>query len=662
MRWLIVTAIGALAILALLGALDPLPPSLGFFLGSLAIVLFPGMAVTRLIGANQIDQEGLPEQLAVWFVVGTGMISAIGFAGLLLKVYLSDLIFVLVASYGVLAAVLTVKGIRHSHTAAGNVSRNLRPIAGTVSLAVILVAIGLALVTLLSPRDYDDWYYLAYIKDFAVGARLASEDAIFGMGDPVTPRIWFGGGWWVLEALLARVSGIDPVASHQVYMPLLVLPFAVLALYTLSRRLFRTAWAALLACGFQVLFYLSSAYPYKSTGWMFFARTAQDKSVACFVVAPVAAALALNMIDPPEDDRGLNRRHLVYLYLAAVLTSVLVHGMGPVWCGLLIVPFALVELLRRRSRASAHALISVALPILVCGLALLAGRGMVRDFIAAPPHEVVQAPRALSGLYLPGASFSLGTDTTSPIVWVFTGGFHILNPLFITRYPFAIAGLALTFALFIYVRSSLTARFLLSVSVPTLLLLFTPAGIALTAWFMTPRLVFRLVWVLPWGLTAAFFVSRLRLRPLAGFLILVALILGLARGNPADYVTLFRGLHERNRPSPGAVDAFGFLASEPSPQGVILASETTGRMIPAFLPDAYPVNFREFGPANQEHLVRLVEKSHIDQAFTQEIETLNVHYILIEKTRPLAEALRQDASGFTFRYENAAYAVWEWGG
>jgi len=648
--------LAGVAILAFAGITRALPSQPAFFISALAILLFPGMALTHLVARGTIDRWPIPERLVVWFVVGMGFVAALGLAGLVLRIHLREVIVLSAAAFAGLAVILILKKVPTGDK--GGHARTRPRHVWPVTVILLSAAVGLALFTLVTPRDYDDWYYLAYIGDYASGARLASEDAIFDMGNPVTPRIWFGGGWWVLEAMLARVSGVDPIACHQVYLPLLLLALVVLAVYALAVRLFRSAWKALLACGFQMLFYLSSAFPYKSTGWLVFARIAQDKAVACFIVAPVAAALGLRLLDRGRNEGGTGGKGLARIYWIVVFTSILIHGMGPVWVGLLMVPLALVEWLRIRSRASALALLKIALPILGCAAVLIGLRGLVADFIIAEPQEIIPTPGPLSSLYLPGMPFKLGTDTTNPITWMFRETFFTINPLFIMRYPIAIVGMVLTPALLAYVRSSLAARFMLALVLPVLFLLFTPIGIALAASFLTQRLVFRLVWILPWGLTVAFFVFRLRLRPFFTFLVFAAAVLAISRGNPANYGALFAKMHARNRPSPDAVEAFGFLRSLPSPQGVVLASEATGRMIPAFLPDAYPVNFREYGPVSSESLARMVERDQIGRDLLDEMERSRVAYILIENTKPLARALANAGGRFSLEYRNQSYSVY----
>jgi hypothetical protein len=656
-RW-VSPILGIVALLALLGLAEILPPQVAFFVGGLTVILFPGLALTHLVAGRALKQDTLPERLAVWFVAGIGVLSLIGLLGLVLKLYLRDVIVICILAYAALIVVLVLRAVATRGRVGGGEPGRARLQVSPIAVLLIAVAVGMALITLVTPRDYDDWYYLAYIKDYTAGKQLASEDAIFDMGNPVTPRIWFGGGWWVLEAMLARVCGADPIACHQIYLPILVLPFAVFAVYTLARRLFRSAWPALLACGFQMLFYLSSAYPFKSTGWMVFARMAQDKTVACFVVAPVAAALALRLFGGQSEHSGPRPKGPTFIYWIVALTSALVHGMGPVWCGLFIVPFAMVEWLRTRTRAATLTSVKAILPILACAAILMSVRGLLKQVVIMEPQDIIPAPGPLAGLYLPGMPFKLGTDTTNPIAWMFHESFFTLNPLFIMRYPIAIAGLVLTFALSLYVRSSLAARFLLALTASVLLLVFTPFGIAFVASVITQRLVFRLIWIMPWGLIIAFFIARLRLRPVLNFLVLAAAVLALAGGNPANYGALFAKMHGRNRPSPDAAAVFGYLASKPTPQGVILASEATGRMIPAFLPDAYPVNFRELGPIDREKLAQVMATEHIGQEFIGEMDQHRVGYIVIEANAPLAKALDEDNARFVLEYSNPSYRVW----
>ena len=102
--------LGILAVLALLGTLSPLPPPIAFFFCALSIILFPGFAVTELVcGPSDACRRGsagvpalrpltLPERLALWFVIGTGLIALIGFAGHLFNLRLSHIVTIVVSA------------------------------------------------------------------------------------------------------------------------------------------------------------------------------------------------------------------------------------------------------------------------------------------------------------------------------------------------------------------------------------------------------------------------------------------------------------------------------------------------------------------------------------------------------------------------------------
>jgi hypothetical protein len=264
----------------------------------------------------------------------------------------------------------------------------------------------------------------------------------------------------------------------------------------------------------------------------------------------------------------------------------------------------------------------------------------------------------MAGIYLPGDEFRQFTETIHPTVWIWREWFRVLHPLFVTRYPLAILGLVLSFGLLFW-RKSFEARFLMAGIFFILFLLYTPVGAALAAMVMTWRLFFRLIWPLPWGLVIAVPLTRPRIPPVVTWLVILVAALALARGDPRNYVSSLHRQHRRNRPLAEAVDAYRYLGSRPSPQGVVLAPESVGRMIAGFLPDAYPVNFREYGPVDREKLEELMDKESVDRTLREELERNRVSYILLEKSQPLDRTLREAGTGFDLLYENDVYAVWQ---
>jgi hypothetical protein len=523
---------------------------------------------------------------------------------------------------------------------------------------LLAIAIGAALLTLVTPRDFDDWFYLAYIRDYVAGKPLGAEDALFDMGIPAPPRIWFGAAWWVLEAIVSKASSLDPVACRQVYMPILTLPFAVLALFTLCKSVFRSISVGLLAVSLQVLFYLSSAFPQKSVGWFFFCRIAQDKAVSFFVIAPFVAALGLRMMQQRTDQGDGYPKNLYGLYWLAAVTSFLVHGMGPVWCGLLILPALLAEWLRNRDRIPVRKMAMLIMPILACWLVLAFARGLMGGFFQVPGPDPAPVSDAVSGLYLPGNNFGFLMETRSPVVWIFREGLTILNPLYVIRYPLAIAGVVLTFLLIPQLKSAFAARFIFSVTLTALFLTYTPIGAAAASSLMTSKLLFRLSWLFPWGLTVAFFLRRIRLRPLFLWLMVAAIGLGLARGNPKNYADPLSAIRSRNRPSAEAVDALQFLASEPSPQGAVFAPDAVSRMIAGYLPDATPVTFRDEGPLSRDETEEMATSWRKRWLFFKAVRGLSIRYVLLETGSPLGRNLARKGSAFTLRHSNDVYSLW----
>jgi hypothetical protein len=651
--------LATIAVLALAGLLRPLPPYLAFFVSALAIILFPGMAIMELLGGSYLTQRSVAQRLVLAFALGTGVVTALALLGLILHLKLDNLTQVLIAAYVILAAgVITKRRLRPERDRLPGSQADER-MQLKFELVLLAIAIGAALLTLLTPRDSDDWFYLAYINDYVAGKPLGAEDAIWNMGHPAPPRIWVGGAWWVLEALLSRASGIDPVPCHQVYMPILTVPFAVLAIFSLAATVFRSYSVGLLGCCLQILFYLSGAFPEKSAGWFLFCRTAQDKTVSCFVMVPVAAAIAVRLIYRRVYDKADLDPGLYTVYWLAVSTCFLVHGLGPVWCGLLIVPFAVGELLSHRNSRSMRSLVMVVLPIAACGLVLVFTRRLMGQLLQAPGLDAIPVSDAVAIPYLPGSGFGRLTETLNPIVWVIREGLIILNPLFVTRLPLAIGSAILTPWLIPRWRREPAAHFLLAGTLAVAFLAFTPIGAGAAASLITTRMLFRLAWVLPWGLTLAFFISCLRLRPVAKWLLVVAIALALARGNPYNYVSPLERVCSRNRPVREATEVLAFLTTEPSPQGKVFAPDAVSRMIPAYLPNAVPVGFRDWGVLSRERMHALVREWKLRNVFFEEVTKNDVRYVIVENDVYMARVLAQNHTEFELRYNNAIYSIYK---
>jgi hypothetical protein len=237
----------------------------------------------------------------------------------------------------------------------------------------------------------------------------------------------------------------------------------------------------------------------------------------------------------------------------------------------------------------------------------------------------------------------------------------------IFRYPMAVLGLILVFPVCRWLGTSRAARFLIVVTGAVLILGFTPGVTRLTAALITEKMLYRLSWLFPWGFIIAFFLSRIGLRLRWAWIIALVLMLGLCKGNPANYLSLLKGSKQTGRASPELVDAFQALSEQPAPRGVILASANIGVMIPAFVSEAYPAfvspaystGFRSEAVKTNKDMRNLLQRGVLDAEVMETIHELGSRYILIEASRPLANALRHGEDGFEMVYRNRTYSIWK---
>jgi arylsulfatase A-like enzyme len=649
--------LGLVAVLSLSGPVSHLPPWLAFFLTALSITLFPGILIWSLSGGDDVGFQTIGEKLAVWFAAGVGVLSLAGFAGIVLGARLSHLMAVL-AVLNVGAIVLIVAG-RMRFSPASGIDAEPEPHGRLLMIVLLAIAVGVGLTTTVTPRDGDDWYYTAHIADYAGGTPIASEDAFFGEAGPVVGRSWFG-GWWVAEAILARASGLDAVDCHQVYLPLLLVPFGVLAVFALAMQLFRSIGLALAACCFQILYYLSSAFPHQSAGWMLFCRAAQDKSVSALIMVPVAVTLALGLMRRASEKAPSGQRRPISLLLVVTVASTLVHPQGVVWVGLALLPFAVMEVLRLRTRRSLRAVGLILLSLAVSGIFLLSGRETLEDAVQvlqARNTEGKEIP-SVASVYLPGEN--LFTPEAAPVGYVPEEVYQADtgNPLRVARYPLAVLGLALVVVVLTRVHKSFTARFLAVITLSVLYLVFTPQGAAMSARVMTFRTLYRLTWLLPWGFVIAFALSSLKLPQRWVWVLFLGIGLVLARGNPANYVRSLAAERGHMRPSAGAAEMLRILRTEPAPQGRVLADEETGRFVAGFAPEAYPPSYRGEGALDATELDRILNLYQPDEAGLQLIQAERFRYMLLERNLPLAGMLMRGWTNCKLIAENEAYRLW----
>ncbi len=351
---------------AILAALVHLSQPFRFYLLATSAVGLPGLSLWLL---RERGEDSLKiQEIAIFLSLGLCLWLLVSMVGLMLKLRLVWVIVgMLVVSGGLLLGVV-IKVVRGSDKKRALLCL---PCLSSVEKFIVVLAIGAALITLLTPRNSDDWYYLAYIADYVDGKPMLSEEPIADMGNPPSPRALYG-AWWVVEASLGRMAGIEPARCHQVYLPPLIVAFGVLGIYSLAREIFRSDHSAALATCFQVLFFLSAIFPVNNIGWVFFCRTVQDKAACFALLVPIGIVLGLRLLRA-ERESSPGFRSLLLIYLLVASSTSLIHPLGVAWCALGIVPFALIEFIGRR--VSAKSLVLIVMPFIVCSLIVLGGRG-----------------------------------------------------------------------------------------------------------------------------------------------------------------------------------------------------------------------------------------------------------------------------------------------
>ncbi len=234
----------------------------------------------------------------------------------------------------------------------------------------------------------------------------------------------------------------------------------------------------------------------------------------------------------------------------------------------------------------------------------------------------------------------------------------ITNPSYITRFPLAVAGLVLLWALLAFWRSR-CARFLFVLSAAVVLGSFTPAGTSLLTQIVTAKMVIRLTWLLPWGFIIAFFVLRMKFRPLLNYLLVLVIALGLGRFNPVNYLKNAYHMRDRGRASAAEIEIFHVLDTEPGPQGFVLGPIEVMRKVAAFVPEAYPAAYRGLGTLTYSEAHEILEAETVTQRLRQRLRTAKINYLILDHEMPLAAALATESAAFKLVARNHEYTLWK---
>ena len=497
--------------LGLGGVAAPLLPAWGrALLAAIALFWIPGYLVATATGIR--DQLAAAERPALYFVASVAValpsFAIVAVAGTSLAAFRPAFAVTLIA-----LAVLAVRASRRapqphgpaqphgqdrSHLPLHSTKWPTAPLPAIVLLMVALTTVGAWLLT--ATGSVDRWWYLAYVRHYLDAAAIGFAEPLLGSGF-VHPRFTFNA--WLFElAAWAGLAGVDPVWLYERACAPLLVPAAFSATFMLARSLFsstRTAWSAALAAG--LLWTSGTLFPA-------LARMPEDKLLALLVVAPVTTAAIIRLLcgasshaafrdsspDPPPGSPGsswLGRRRWLVVAAAAVAVQATTHALVYVIVLAVIVPFVLLMAARRHAGPAVAAAVLV---LLAAGSAypLLAGtsaRAALRADGAGhlrSDHPVARVHRGRDRL------IALGDDTDTHA--------YVVNPRLLLHPLLIIALAALPL---LALRPERERLFLLpATAIPLVFAFVPPLTVALGA-LVSPWMVYRVLWAIPFSLLLA---------------------------------------------------------------------------------------------------------------------------------------------------------------
>ena len=346
--------------------LVPFPALL--FLASLVLFMIPGALLSGLI-----RDEGFfgAARIPVAFVFSTGIFGLSGIPLLMLHRSINEYLFlcgiILVASLLVLTlgALGWKRDAEDDAAPPGTFGVRLSIYWPWVPFLVLAGALAYASVTKAHGPGEDVWAYLANVQDFSNAESLAFYHPYFGGEYNGFSRQMIN-GWLLEQAVLARVSGIDPFELMFEYLSPALVVLSLLAVYALAKTIIGSEIGAILTgCLLAVLYLVCLTTPLADSlltpGGELISRVTEDKYVARFIFVPVALALAV---------LALKTRKLRYLLLFAFAcpSAAAVHPLGLVFIGLPVAGLGLLHLLfNLRNRGAWRYVGGLGLSLLVVG-------------------------------------------------------------------------------------------------------------------------------------------------------------------------------------------------------------------------------------------------------------------------------------------------------
>jgi hypothetical protein len=446
----------------------------------------------------------------------------------------------------------------------------------------------------------DIWIYLAWIREFLDGNRLAFEEPYFG-GEVGLSRVRIN-GWLLEQAAFSRVSGVEPVELVYSYLNPALAVVALLAFYALARTLLKREKAALFCgCLYALFFLIDLDASRLSFGGEFVSRLAEDKLAAKFVFLPMALAFAAAFLES-------GKRAYTWCFALVCCAVMAVHPIGLAIIGASMAGFGILHLVANPRGREAWARITA---LGLAGLAVAAAPGFFVLAVVGEPLSAVLADSDINSGDPDVLQNMIFVQPGRQRIFEFADGSYMMHPSLLLDPVIAAAFLlGLPFLLW-RLRRSLAAQLLFGAMYLTALLVYVPpVATFLGENVVLPGQIWRLAWPIPlaavltlgwlaWEATshAGALLGKLRpARPLARALpLLVAIALTVAAVPLArSGVELIRD-HEEIARSGGLYPAdpiYPWFRNEVTSPAVVLATDLQSVRIPAYSSETNVVSRR----------------------------------------------------------------------
>ncbi len=294
------------------------------------------------------------------------------------------------------------------------------------------------------------------------------------------PRFWIA-YWPLAEAMISDLSGVDGLLITGVYLPPALACLSFLGIYSLGRTLSlprAAAGLAILAQGFSLM----RLTKWNQPGNLFFQRLTEDKIVAAFVISLVLILLMVEYLEKPSG-RKLNLVGITAL--AMVFTHPIQFGMTCMIIGV----YGLPSLLDKNVRWKYVVLIGVLAAVVLIPYIFRFGGGEYSQTLSFSLEDV-EENNEFARFGVRRIDIVEGT------------GFYGISRYLTRGLPYEVSLVAVALALFFFWRNK-SARYVIAA--------FLTLGVSMfpyTGWiiglFTTPFQLWRLTWLMPFGLAFAF--------------------------------------------------------------------------------------------------------------------------------------------------------------